>query len=97
MPSLLCYRTSICLAAAFVLTIGCAPGCSQTKETAGSSYEDLAALFEEWRAFERPEFVDGVPDYTAPAMARQHRRLAGYQRRLGAIDSTGWPISRRVD
>ena len=25
-------------------------------------YSDLVALFEQWREFERPEFVDGVPE-----------------------------------
>ena len=34
-----------------------------------SRYEDLAALFSEWRAFQKPRVVDGVPDYTANAMA----------------------------
>ena len=43
------------------------------------------------------EFVDGVPDYTAEAMATQHRELAGYQQRLVAIDPSGWPVSQQVD
>ncbi|HJS75679.1 MAG TPA: DUF885 family protein, partial [Vicinamibacteria bacterium] len=60
-------------------------------------YEDLAALFTEWRAFQKPRLVDGVPDYTANAMAKQHRELAGYQERLKAIDPGGWPIPQQVD
>ena len=30
-----------------------------------SSWNELVDLFSEWREFERPEFIDGVPDYTA--------------------------------
>jgi hypothetical protein len=62
-----------------------------------SSYDDLTALFADWRTFERPLMRDGAPDYTAAAMARQHQELAGYQARLAAIDPSGWPIDRQVD
>jgi hypothetical protein len=60
-------------------------------------YEDLVTLFTEWRAFQKPRLVDGVPDYTASSMAKQHRELAGYQGRLKAIDPSGWPIPQQVD
>ena len=60
-------------------------------------HEELAALFTDWRAFQRPVLVDGVPDYTEAAMAAQHRGLAGMRRRLDAIDTRGWPIGGMVD
>jgi uncharacterized protein (DUF885 family) len=60
-------------------------------------YEDLIALFTEWRAFQQPRLVNGVPDYTANAMAAQQRELPGYQRRLAAIDPAGWPVNQQVD
>ena len=60
-------------------------------------YEDLVALFTDWRAFQRPAVKDGVPDYTAGAMAAQQKALAGYQARLAAIDPSGWPIPQQVD
>ena len=41
--------------------------------------------------------VNGVPDYTASAMSAQHKALAGYQKRLAAIDPSGWPVAHRVD
>jgi hypothetical protein len=59
--------------------------------------EDLRALFADWRTFQKPKLVDGVPDYTASAMAAQHRELAAYQRRLAALDPRGWPVSQQVD
>jgi uncharacterized protein (DUF885 family) len=64
---------------------------------ASTSYDDLIRLFGEWRAFQRPKVVDGVPDYTAPSMSAQHRALAGWQRRLASFDVKGWPVARQVD
>ena len=67
------------------------------QEGAGGGYEALVALFKEWREFQKPPVVDGVPDYTVAAMAAQRARLPEFQRRLAAIDSKGWPVSRRID
>jgi hypothetical protein len=64
---------------------------------ASARYEDLVTFFGEWRAFQAPKLVDGVPDYSASAMAEQHRRLAEYRTRLAAIDPTGWPVPQQVD
>jgi hypothetical protein len=86
------YRLPICLTAALVLVAGCA-----REEPGSARYADLVALFEEWRGFERPEFVEGVPDYSAGAMAAQHDELAAYQRRLAAFDTTGWSVAQQVD
>jgi CubicO group peptidase (beta-lactamase class C family) len=64
---------------------------------AAGRYEDLTSLFADWRAFQKPRVVDGVPDYTAGAMAAQERELPAFRRRLAAIDPSGWPIDRQVD
>ncbi len=58
---------------------------------------DLETLFKEWRAFQLPKRVSGVYDYRSSAMAAQKTELATYQRRLKAIDTTGWPIPAQVD
>jgi uncharacterized protein DUF885 len=63
----------------------------------GSAHADLVALFSDWRAFQRPKLVDGVPDYTAAAMAAQQRELPAFQRRLAAIKTAGWPVNQQVD
>jgi Bacterial protein of unknown function (DUF885) len=62
-----------------------------------STYEDLTALFADWRAFERPALRDGAPDYTAAALAHKHDELRAYQARLRDIDSRDWPIEQQVD
>lgn len=65
--------------------------------SAASGYDTLVSLFAEWRTFQRPRLVNGVPDYGAAAMAAQHRELAAWQRRLNAIDRTGWSVPQQVD
>lgn len=57
----------------------------------------LVDFHNEWRAFEMPEFTDGVPDYTAAAMAQQHRDLEGWMDRLYAMNVDGWPIPQQID
>jgi hypothetical protein len=90
-------RPSVCaiaaasLIAVFVLA-GASPVASQS-----SRYEDLVSLFADWRTFQKPKLVDGVPDYTANAMAAQRRELAVYQGRLAAIDPRRWPVGQQVD
>ena len=63
----------------------------------GSPFTALTSLFSEWRAFQRPKRVDGVPDYSAAAMMAQQRALPAMQRRLRQIDTTGWSIKQQVD
>jgi uncharacterized protein (DUF885 family) len=60
-------------------------------------YGELVQLFADWRAFERPPFVDGAPDYSAATFARRHQELARYRARLDAIATKGWPVEQQVD
>jgi len=79
-------------------------GCAQTETPEpeavsqdGSSYDALVGLFAEWREFEAPRLVDGVPDYSVSNMSAQHRELETYRGRLRAIDVTGWTVSQQID
>jgi hypothetical protein len=82
---------------ALSLLMQAVPGKRREPSASLSRYDDLTSLFADWRAFQKPTLVDGVPDYTAAAMAAQRRELASYQRRLAAIDPSGWPVARQVD
>ncbi len=82
------------LALAVLMAAGIA---SPAASSAADGYQELVALFEAWRAFERPPMKDGAPDYTAAAMARKHEQLASFQARLKALDPSGWPIEQQVD
>ncbi len=70
---------------------------SAESSTPAGSYQELVALFQEWRAFERPATQGGAPDYTAAAMAKKHEDLKRFQARLAAINPSGWPIEHQVD
>lgn len=64
---------------------------------APGGYPDLASFFKEWRTFQKPKLVAGVPDYTAAAMAAQQKDLETWRKRLAAIDASAWPIPQQVD
>lgn len=75
-----------------------APGCSAPPQVAEvGDYQDLLALFEEWRAFETPAFVDGVPDYSAAAMAAQAGALPAWQERLHRLQPGEWSVADQID
>jgi hypothetical protein len=67
-----------------------------TAGTAGK-YEDLVTFWRDFRAFQKPKLVDGVPDYSPAAMAAQKAGIEGFRKRLAAIDPTTWPIAQQVD
>ncbi len=78
------------------LLLSCGPAPDPVPET-GGSHADLVELFHEWRAFERPGFVDGIPDYSEAAMERQHRELADWRARLDALAPESWAVAGQVD
>ena len=86
------------LQTAFIAVIvALSAGATGARPAPASTYETFVQLFEEWRAFQKPHVVDGVPDYSAPAMTAQRKALPSYQRRLNSIDPAGWPVTRQID
>lgn len=86
--------TGASLLAAFGLAAAPGPASPVPRST---RYEDLVSFFPDWRSFQRPKLVDGVPDYSPTAMAAQQRELAAFRERLDAIDPSGWPVPQQVD
>ena len=92
---------AFCLLPLFV--VGCSSPEPSTSSSSGAAaarstrYEDVLSLFADWRTFQQPKRVNGVPDYSVSAMAAQHRDLDGYVNRLAAIDPNAWPIPQQVD
>lgn len=62
-----------------------------------SEYEDLTALFQEWRTFEQPPLLDGAPDYTAETFKQRRPAFEALQAKLLAMDTTGWEVAEQVD
>jgi hypothetical protein len=65
--------------------------------TAAGSYDDLVALWQEWRTVERPALRDGAPDYTAAAIAARRAELGRLQARLAAFETADWTREQRID
>ncbi|WP_419950664.1 DUF885 family protein [Candidatus Palauibacter sp.] len=96
-------RPSFILAGIAVLVLGFIlvqvpdrPG-DEVVEAGPGSHAALVQLFEEWRAFERPDFVDGVADYSGEAMARQQQELPQWQARLGGGAPADWSVAEQID
>ena len=85
------------LAVAIALAACACSGTDTADAVRPKTHEALVTLFNEWRAFQKPNVTDGVPDYTAAAMDAQQRLLPGFLKRLDRIDTTGWSIEHRVD
>src|SRR6188474_3495696 len=71
---------------------------TQEPPPAMTSHQDLLAFFREWREFQKPVAVAGVPDYTAGAMAKQRAALAEtWLPRLAALKPETWALADRND
>ena len=79
-----------------ILMVRCgAPPTEQVLKS--NTYDQLVTLFTEWREFQSPEMIDGVPDYSMASMKKQHADLKIWQQRLNAFDTAGWPIKHQID
>lgn len=73
------------------------PSNTQPSISTSTNYQDLVALFKEWRNFENPPLRDGAPDYTAATFDKRWPDFKKLQARLEAIDASSWPIDQQVD
>lgn len=85
-------RQTLLLAAVLLTPL---PAVSQ--QSPADRYASLRPLFDQWRVFEEPPRVNGVPDYTPATNARRLAELRTLQQQLAAIDTTGWSVSQQVD
>ncbi len=90
-------RISILLAIIVTFVVSMCSSPPPAKERSPATYEELIAFFKEWRKFNSPEMINGVPDYSVEAMKKQHVELAQWQSRLNNFDTTKWPIKHQVD
>ncbi len=81
----------------FLFLLSCSQNSKPSLETNIKSHDDLVKFFQAWRTFNEPMMHDGVPDYTKAAMDKQYKELPGWQARLKSIDTTGWPVSDKID
>jgi len=106
-------RTAVLASVAVLvgLVLGCDTGVQQVPGAAPSgdisieagppsgsgTYPDLLALYEEFGAFDQPEVVDGVADYSDAAIDRKRAGVRDYQARLQDMNVPSWPVPQQVD
>ncbi len=90
-------RQLVLPALAMTMLAGAAGTCWAREPAMNDGYEALVALFDDWRAFERPPQHEGAPDYRAATFERRRGELQTLQARLRAIDPARWPIAQQVD
>ena len=90
-----CSRLAVVLATLAVVSI--AAPVTGVAQSPSRTYSQLEALFTEWRTFEEPPRIAGVPDYTPATNTRRRAQLTRLQRRLASIDTTGWRIPEQID
>ena len=86
--------SGICL---FFLSFCGSGGMDNDVAAKSTNYQDLIKLFKEFREYQKPRIVDGIPDYTKEAMEEQYARLPDFLQKLDRIDPSDWTISKRVD
>ncbi|MEQ8417772.1 MAG: hypothetical protein RIB71_25030 [Imperialibacter sp.] len=90
------------LLALFIFVTSCQPEQPQQEVVTAAApttkrYDDLVALFKEWRSFETPPLKDGAPDYTTATFEKRWTEFEQLQGRLMAVDTTGWAVEEKVD
>lgn len=72
-------------------------GDKQPRGGGKKTYEDLVALYKDFRRLIEPKLIDSIPDYTAPTMAKAYDTLKTLLAEWKAMDTTNWTIDQRVD
>ncbi len=75
----------------------CTSSAPELTQSPPASHAELVEFFIEWRAFNAPGMIDGVPEYSEAAMEAQHAALAGWRATLASCDTTGWSVAEQVD
>ncbi|BDC48768.1 hypothetical protein F183_A10840 [Bryobacterales bacterium F-183] len=65
--------------------------------TTPSTHSELLQFYKDWREFQHPVMVDGVPDYSAAAMKKQYAALKTWQQKLAAFDISKWTVAEKID
>ena len=68
-----------------------------TRLNAQTPEETLAAIFDQWRSFEKPEMINGAPDYRQETFENRMQNFEELQGKLLSIDTSGWPVPDQVD
>ncbi len=70
---------------------------SNNIDLSSNDYNDLVALFKDWRSFEMPPKLEGAPDYSKATFTKRMATFDHLRARHAAIDTANWSIPNKVD
>ncbi len=70
---------------------------SKESNIESNNYSDLESLFNDWRNFEEPSFLNGAPDYSQDQFDQSQKVFKLLKNRLYNIDKSQWPVNHKVD
>src|SRR2546423_1710976 len=88
-------RLALCLAVCAPLAVMAKP--AAPSEAPASSYQQLATLFTNWRAFNHPAIANGRPDYSPAAITKKDEGRAAFRKPLKTNDTNGWSTEHKND
>lgn len=62
-----------------------------------TNYADLVQLFKDWRSFEKPALINGVPDYSKNSFNKRKPVYQLLRQRLESFDISDWTIPNQID
>lgn len=62
-----------------------------------SEYQELVALFDEFRAYKQPQPVNGLVDYSAQAVGARQQQLRQFQQRFDQLKVDDWDRAQKAD
>jgi hypothetical protein len=87
----------LCMVVGFsIMVVSCSPVENQITKVP-VEFDDLVSIFKEFREFQQPVIVNGVPDYTPNAINNRYDNIKEFQQRLAVFDISDWPVLQQVD
>ena len=77
--------------------VACFAICHPSVSSATGGYDDLVALFNDFREYQEPPISEGLPDFSPAAVDERFNGLSAYQERLAELNTDGWPIWQQAD
>ena len=90
-------KTTTTLSLILILTLSCQKNIEEKENFNSNNYSELVRLFKEWRVFEKPPLLYGVPDYTIETFEKRWAKFKKLQSGLQSIDTTNWAVENKVD
>ncbi|MEL7422466.1 MAG: hypothetical protein AAFN81_05720 [Bacteroidota bacterium] len=81
----------------FCLLTICVPANVLSAQAESPNFNQLEILYQDWRSFEMPPTHKGAPDYRAETFSKRRPTFDVLQKRLLAIDTSGWSVAEQID